>query len=149
MRKQQRPETKLDADQHKQHQQRDGHHNIWRHHHHKQHAADKRFAAKAVTVQRHGGQRADKGGEGRRQHRHGQRVLGGLQQAIVVHQQAIPVGGEPLPVDAEARPVKRVNDQNNNRDVEIRVDGGHKAAAQQSTDHSSSTFLFSRRAARQ
>ncbi|EJK91464.1 hypothetical protein UUU_14890 [Klebsiella pneumoniae subsp. pneumoniae DSM 30104 = JCM 1662 = NBRC 14940] len=65
MRKQQRPETKLDADQHKQHQQRDGHHNIWRHHHHKQHAADKRFAAKAVTVQRHGGQRADKGGEGR------------------------------------------------------------------------------------
>ncbi|OYG94999.1 hypothetical protein CI726_23025, partial [Shigella sonnei] len=30
-------------------------------------------------------------------------------------------------------------------DIQVRVDSGHKTAAKQSTDHSSSTFLFIRR----
>ena len=49
----------------------------------------------------------------------------------------------------QADPSQRDHNQNNDWDIQVRVDSGHKTAAKQSTDHSSSTFLFSKREARQ
>lgn len=69
-------------------------------------------------------------------------MLSGLQQTVVIDQQFVPFSGKALPVNAEPRTVEGVHNQNNDGNIQIRIDGSHETATEQPTDHSSSTFLF-------